>query len=520
MTHTTTDDSWVRFRRIARWVLLCLAAWFALAFIVVPAAIYVAHRTGIPVPGDLMAGRATTPISSYLETWRVPADRFSGFFVRAAGYIVALAALAAFATNAGGRESGRLDSSTWPTTFWVVLALCVGGVVSTLVLQYWFPVAYASLVIEDGVGEQASFFCWLSIPILLAHHAPGRKKPAIVLFGVASFVIAMEEIAWGQRLIGLDTPSALGRINYQNELTVHNLEVFRAVFEYQAEFLALIVLVGTFVVPWAMGAFPRFGAISERIGIPRVPRYLWPAAITVVALLMTRIYVWGSEIGDAAVALFAVSVALAIVFESSHRYRAPGARVSIGFVALVILMLGGGLLTQRSDLQSKMIGMATSKYPLEGMYKQPVMLFEYFETRPEYDYDRFGIDYARALSLAGRPDDAQEVLRQHLALLTRDRTVSAEKQRAIGEMLIRLSREADAALALERALEIDRAALARSDRPDRVAVIRWSLAKTHRLLADSAQVEREIEQALLTPSLRDRLQMQLWFDGVGGSRAD
>ncbi len=512
MTSTSTYDSWARFRRIGRWVLLCLAAWFALAFIIVPAAIYIAHRTGMPVPGDLMAGRATTPISTYLETWRGPADRFSGFFVRAAGYFVALAALAAFATNTGGRESGRLESSRWPTPFWVVVALCVGGVASTLALQYWFPVAYASLVVEDGLGEQATFFCWLSIPILLAQSASGRKKPAIILFGAVSFWIAMEEISWGQRLIGLDTPSALGRVNYQDELTFHNLEAFWPVLEYQAQLFALVILTGTFVLPWAMGVSPRFREIAERLGIPRVPKYLWPAAITATAILLTRFYVWGSEIGEAATALFAVAVALAIVFASSPRSRTPGPRESVGLVVLVILLVGGGLLTQGSDFRSQMISMATRKYPLEGMYQHSVMLFEYFETRPEYDYDEFGIDYAKALDRVGRRDDARDVLERDLAARTAAGAGSAAKQRAIGEILIRLSREAEAEQALQRALELDRAELDRVEGTESVSLIRWSMARTHRLLGDSEEVERQMELALEASSLKNQRQMQLWLE--------
>lgn len=521
MTNPATEmDPWTRFRRTGDRVVLGLAAWFLLAFIVVPSTIYVAHRTGVPLPGDFMAGRGTAPLSSYLEAWRLPADRITGFLLRISAFFLAISALAAYAVNTGRQVSQRPGRFAWSSPSWVVAALCALGVGSALVLQYWFPVAYAGLVMEDGFGEQASFFCWISVSILLAHSKSLRKKPAIIAFAVGSFVIAMEEISWGQRVIGLDTPSALDRFNYQGELTVHNLEAIRPLFQYQPYLISLAVLVGTFALPWAMKASPRFRGLMERVGIPQVPSYLWPAAVTVVVIVLTRMFVWGSEIDEAATALFAVSVALAIVFESSAKPRRAGARESLGLVALVILMLGGGLVAQRSDLQEQLISMATRKYPLEGMHEHAVKLFEYFDGRPEYDYPGFGIDYSEALSRAGRPDEAREVLERDLAKRVEKGSATAAEQRTIGEILIRLSREAEADSVLRAALELDRSTLARVEGTEREFAVRWSLARTHYLLGEQAHFEREVERALQTPSLRDRRYMEIWLRNVDPAQLD
>ena len=37
------------------------------------------------------------------------------------------------------------------------------------------------------------------------------------------FIIGMEEISWGQRILGIETPESFKEINYQQETTVHNL---------------------------------------------------------------------------------------------------------------------------------------------------------------------------------------------------------------------------------------------------------------------------------------------------------
>jgi hypothetical protein len=61
-----------------------------------------------------------------------------------------------------------------------------------------------------------------------------------VFYGLATvglFVVAMEEIAWGQWFLGFDTPAALADLNAQGETTLHNLgplqgrnELFRLAF--------------------------------------------------------------------------------------------------------------------------------------------------------------------------------------------------------------------------------------------------------------------------------------------------
>ena len=47
-----------------------------------------------------------------------------------------------------------------------------------------------------------------------------------LLFSLALLVIGAEEVAWGQWFVGFETPVALSEINTQNELTLHNLEIF------------------------------------------------------------------------------------------------------------------------------------------------------------------------------------------------------------------------------------------------------------------------------------------------------
>jgi len=51
----------------------------------------------------------------------------------------------------------------------------------------------------------------------------GRYKLFIIAFAILFFFVAMEEISWGQRLLGIETPETYAEINEQGETTIHNL---------------------------------------------------------------------------------------------------------------------------------------------------------------------------------------------------------------------------------------------------------------------------------------------------------
>jgi len=81
---------------------------------------------------------------------------------------------------------------------------------------------------EDGLFETWTVLLLLFAAGLLAAGARGsrRARAARVLALLMAFVLAvfaMEEISWGQRIFGLETPARLAAINHQQELNVHNL---------------------------------------------------------------------------------------------------------------------------------------------------------------------------------------------------------------------------------------------------------------------------------------------------------
>lgn len=62
--------------------------------------------------------------------------------------------------------------------------------------------------------------------------ADRRLKTWIFLFALGCFVIGMEEISWGQRVVGWATPEMLDKVNTQHEANLHNIftDYFNSVY--------------------------------------------------------------------------------------------------------------------------------------------------------------------------------------------------------------------------------------------------------------------------------------------------
>lgn len=83
---------------------------------------------------------------------------------------------------------------------------------------------------EDGpiewlqfVGLAVSAAYCLAMPFRLL---PQRRKAAgvFLLAGLGMAFVAGEEIAWGQRLLGFQTPEALAEVNEKRETSLHNVD--------------------------------------------------------------------------------------------------------------------------------------------------------------------------------------------------------------------------------------------------------------------------------------------------------
>ena len=82
-----------------------------------------------------------------------------------------------------------------------------------------------------AIGEWMQFFFYLiaaiiaiiNFLILNKVQATGSNKFSLLAFTSFCFFISMEEISWGQNIFGFNTPESIKNINFQDQITFHNL---------------------------------------------------------------------------------------------------------------------------------------------------------------------------------------------------------------------------------------------------------------------------------------------------------
>ena len=126
---------------------------------------------------------------------------------------------------AGTRDWGISESSL-KAMLVLPFIIAASGVVAALMGKE----AYKMLTSEDKIVETLQVICWiisfvLTIIVVKKSAAAGEILVS-VLFGVlAAGIIFMigEEISWGQRLFGWETPESYAAINKQEETNLHNI---------------------------------------------------------------------------------------------------------------------------------------------------------------------------------------------------------------------------------------------------------------------------------------------------------
>lgn len=80
------------------------------------------------------------------------------------------------------------------------------------------------LGVEDGFFEYLTAVLFASASLVLARMFFRTRNRFFLLLSLLLLLGSLEEIAWGQRLIGFPTPPVINKINVQHEATIHNLE--------------------------------------------------------------------------------------------------------------------------------------------------------------------------------------------------------------------------------------------------------------------------------------------------------
>lgn len=244
----------------------------------------------------------------------------------------------------------------WPALLMNVLAM--GTVPYAILLWLRFRPFYDWSVQEDGYLEWSSFLAFLLASAVFVVCAARQRRASgdfpWFLAGMALFTlfVAMEEISWGQRLIGYRPPDYFLGHNYQQELNVHNL----ASNWFRRLAVSSVILGYGVLLPLA-AAFPPARARLERLSVSGPPVVLLPTFLTAFVLYILRPLKYSGEWVELMLGLgflFAGLVA-ASRFRTTDRPSGSSAGIvlTLGICWATVVVAGSVMAYAWSDLRSQ-----------------------------------------------------------------------------------------------------------------------------------------------------------------------
>lgn len=145
---------------------------------------------------------------------------------------------------------------------------------------------YRFLLTDDGPVEwlQVAFFVLalvMGIGIVIRAIRANRYDQATLffVFALTMLFISGEEVSWGQRIIGWETPPELAEINKQNETTLHNIGEALSVINFG---MMIIGLVGS--VAYVLNRWVRIERYWQQANWFLIPPFFLSSAFFVLFL--------------------------------------------------------------------------------------------------------------------------------------------------------------------------------------------------------------------------------------------
>lgn len=156
--------------------------------------------------------------------------------------------------------------------------LVVAVVIYAFVLEAYFPDLFFLSGQEDEYIEWTTFWSFLFASLISFRFVFSERRRGAravwFLLGLSAFclLVAMEEISWGQRIIGYQPPEYFLQNNFQQELNLHNV----VDSSYRKFALQFIICLYGIVLP-LLGWWDKTSKLLERIGVVAPSIELLPA---------------------------------------------------------------------------------------------------------------------------------------------------------------------------------------------------------------------------------------------------
>lgn len=355
---------------------------------------------------------------------------------------------------------------------------------AAIVLGYFlmatqFPVAYIWATYEDLVGEWTQTFFFLAAGLLSGAAAlrTGRYRWFFALLTVACSYVFLEEISWGQRIFGFDTPEYLKARNLQGEANLHNLFTgpHKTLLKDAISIALALGLAGYGLIypvllrlRWAPARW------LDRLGVAAPPLVLWPFFTTAALLELQPFSFNEAEIAELLVAMALSMVALQYLVADSRGVVPP----RFSMTRNDSLVLGGWVIVTACTV---IVAAGVTTIAFYSVPDNQVRVDNRIENGVEkfagryVRYDRCDIALGLYDKLLRKEPDRVFILRK-----------KASCQRTLGDL--------DAfEETIARAIDIDRE---KFDRDPWRASVNQSLVRSYRLAGDSVNADAHLAKAL------------------------
>ena len=247
-----------------------------------------------------------------------------------------------------------------PHLFTVYLLLAVLAI-GYLILAVWFPLTYIHFTYEDLYGEWGQTYLFLLAGLFSGWLAtkPLPYRWFFMLLGIACLYTVLEEISWGQRLLGFESPYLFDQYNLQQETNIHNFLTgpFHTTTKNLIEALMVFFLVayGVFYPVLVRKQWP-IAVWFEKKGIAPPPAYLWPFFLVAAPLEVGFFHFNEAEVAELLIGSAVLIFAMHYWFAARHQPDAYpqvlwDAKASRSFTKYLLLAFVGVVLGSLTTTQ-------------------------------------------------------------------------------------------------------------------------------------------------------------------------
>jgi len=201
-----------------------------------------------------------------------------------------------------------LPREWWQRHKHTLITLLVPFFIFNLWIMHSWPMDYfLQIVKEDHQIEYAQFFAVTAAAVFAALTSIKWRKINhhfthwlfFALLSLALSFIALDEISFGQRLLGIETPDAIAQRNFQEEITVHNLDGIKDLIGQAYIFVGLYGGLAWIVERALQGKIKILSDKTVKIWLKRIVPRPWLAPYFITIALFNLWQTWGSfSIGE------------------------------------------------------------------------------------------------------------------------------------------------------------------------------------------------------------------------------